>query len=145
MRPMRHTGTEPLVIRAAHSRVVRPGDVVDFDERVFAGNGAGYSLEFALSDDVRHFAPHVDEATDPAGGGDADGSDADGTDGDGDGDDIVGLNAKQAAELIAATESEEQLTIYKAAEDARAGGPRVSVLRAIDTRLAALAAPPAEN
>ena len=148
MRSMRYTREEPLIVRAAHSRTIHHGDVVDFDERVFAGNGSGYSLEQALSDDVKHFAPHFEpveaavviaeaetvEAIKPAKAVEHDAKDDDAVD-------IVALNAKEAAVVIAEAETVEALDVLSAAEQRRDGGARISVMRAIEARGAELAPP----
>ena len=148
---MRYNREEPLIVRAAHSRTIKPGEIVDFDERVFAGNGSGYSLEFALSDDVKHFVPHVEpaetvEALDeaeqaetikparPAKAVEHGAKDDDAVD-------IVALNAKEAAAVIAEAETVEALEVFSAAEQRRDGGPRISVMRAIEARGVELAPP----
>lgn len=50
MRLMTSTHPTDIVVPAAHSRVVRPGEVVDFDETIHAKAGGSYSLEVALSE-----------------------------------------------------------------------------------------------
>src|SRR5690349_14754308 len=48
MRPYQCIAAEALLVSAAHSRVIAPGEVVDFDEVVRPRDGAPYSLETAL-------------------------------------------------------------------------------------------------
>lgn len=61
MRLMKSIASKAFTVPAAHSRVVRPGDVVDFDELVASKLGKGCTLEAALSDDVAQFEPVADE------------------------------------------------------------------------------------
>jgi hypothetical protein len=49
MRRMRFTGAEPIMARAAHSRVIAPGDVVDFDEMIHTAGNDHYTLESTLA------------------------------------------------------------------------------------------------
>lgn len=74
MRLMKSTHPTDIVVPAAHSRVVRPGDVVDFDEMVVPRYGAGYTFESALSEMVEGFSPVEPEEAETAetdAGGDA--------------------------------------------------------------------------
>lgn len=62
MRQMKSTAAGAIVCAAAHSRIIQPGEVVDFDEPITPGYGANYSLETALGPDAEKFAPHVEPA-----------------------------------------------------------------------------------
>ncbi len=44
-----------LSVSAAHSRVIQPGDRVDFDEVIHPTNGSPYTLEQALGPDADRF------------------------------------------------------------------------------------------
>jgi len=57
MRPRRFIGAHPLEVSAAHSRIVAPGDVVDFDEVIRPRDGDNYSMEVALGVDAQRFEP----------------------------------------------------------------------------------------
>lgn len=57
MRYMRSAHAEAIVVAAAHSRVIIPGDVVDFDEAIAPAQGASYSLETALGHQAEQFEP----------------------------------------------------------------------------------------
>jgi len=48
MRLMRCLAAAPILVTAAHSRTIAPGDVVDFDEIIRPRDGATYDLETAL-------------------------------------------------------------------------------------------------
>ena len=52
---MRSECTTDLVVAAAHSRVIQPGQVVDFEEVIGPAQGAPYSLETALGPDAAKF------------------------------------------------------------------------------------------
>lgn len=69
MRRHRYTGTIPLLVAAAHSRAVAPGEEVDFDEVIRPAQGLAYSLETAIGPYVSLFEPAPDERldTDPDG------------------------------------------------------------------------------
>ena len=57
MRHMQCNAPAPLRVPAAHSRIIAPGEVVDFDDVVKAAEGAPYSLETALGSDASLFSP----------------------------------------------------------------------------------------
>jgi len=54
---MQSAHTMAIIVRAAHSRVIHPGDLVDFDEVVTPSFGSSYSLETALGTDAALFEP----------------------------------------------------------------------------------------
>lgn len=61
MRQLRYSGTETLVVPAAHSRRIAPGMVVDVDEIIVPRQGAVYTLAVALGADLAQFTPVASE------------------------------------------------------------------------------------
>lgn len=57
MRLMQLDHPRSLVLLAAHSREIQPGEVVDFDELIQPRSGAAYSLEDALGGEAARFIP----------------------------------------------------------------------------------------
>ena len=64
MRLMKSGHAAAIVVAAAHSRVIRPGDVVDFDEAIHPNQGANYSLETALGHQASGFAATEEASVD---------------------------------------------------------------------------------
>lgn len=67
MRLMQLNHSVALAVPAAHSRVIQPGDCVDFDEVIHPAHGTPYSLETAIGPDADKFAPAPEPAVEPSG------------------------------------------------------------------------------
>lgn len=147
---MRSVHAGALVVRAAHSRVIQPGEVVDFDEVVHPFSGTPYSLETALGDDAAAFEPVADDAPAEEPATDVDdqgadlGNDGQGGEGGAPAAGIVHVNAAAAAALVRAATTLEQLDALAADEAAnpKHEGGRVSVMRAVAEQRQALTAQP---